>query len=51
MSWIKPLLVFVYGYGACFVTLATIMIAILITKKIMGWIHERSKRKKEPLKV
>ena len=51
MSWTKPLLVFFYGYGACFVTLSTIMIAILITKKVMEWIYERSKRKKEPLKV
>ncbi len=51
MNWVKPLLVFVYGYGACFVTLCVIMLSIMVTKKLMQWIHERPKKEKDLVKV
>lgn len=51
MEWGKPVLVFVYGYGACFITLTTIMFSIIITRKLIEWMHERFSKGKSPASV
>ena len=49
MDWKDPLTVFAYGYGACYVVLACILASIVFSRKIVGYLVQRAKKRHEEL--
>jgi hypothetical protein len=47
MSWIDPLIVFAYGYGACYLVLVCILTSIIFSKKVVEYFYNRVRKQQE----
>ena len=47
MSWTDPLIVFAYGYGACYVVLICILTSIFFLRKVVEYFYQRGRKQQE----